>query len=407
MPERLARNAAEDSAYAWLVVAALSVSVTVSYGVLTYAFGVVLVPMQNELGWSRIELTGAFSVALAVWAAAGVGIGAALDRFSHRIVLAGGSALAAGLVVAWSQVRTPGQLYVVFAGLGLAMAALLYNSVFAVVTRWFGMRRRQALTAITLVGAFSSFIFAPLTGAFTAQFGWRQALIVLAAILAAVGIPIHALALRRAPEQARDRTAAGASDSAREVLASRRFWYLTIALALGSFTWLVVVVQLVPYLVDAGYGIRFGALAAGLVGLGQLPGRLVFVFLGPALHGVRLPVTTFGLAVLALGVLTLIRSEAGVIGFAVAFGMSSGMLTLMSASLPADLFGRRLYGTVSGVIYGCSNGARAVGPFASAAIGLLPGGFRTLFGVLIACCLAAAALGWLALRDREPTASVH
>src|SRR5207247_3535606 len=83
-----------DPAYGWLVVGTLAVTVTVSYGVLTYAFGIVLVPMQRELGWSRIELAGAFSLALAVWAVAGVAGGIALDRDSPRIRLAGGAPLA-------------------------------------------------------------------------------------------------------------------------------------------------------------------------------------------------------------------------------------------------------------------------------------------------------------------------
>lgn len=388
----------EDSAYGWLVAASLAVTVTVSYGVLTYAFGIVLVPMERELGWSRLELTGAFSIALAVWAAAGVAVGVALDRFSPRLLLAGGSALGAGLVVAWSQVHTRVELYLVFAGLGIAMATLLYNSVFAVVTKWFQSRRREALTMITLIAAFSSFIFSPLTGALVAELGWRDALIVLAVILAAIGIPLHAVVLRRGPHVVAEHTAQAASEGVRTTLMTRRFWYLTVAFALGGYTWFVIVVQFVPYLLDAGYGIRFAAFAAGVVGLGQLPGRLVFISFGRALRGARLPVATFGLAAAALALLLLHRSEATVLIFALAFGLSAGMLTLMNASLPAELFGRRSYGAVSGVIYGFSNGARALAPFAGAAILLLPGGYTTLLASLIVCSVAGAVLGLLALR---------
>src|SRR5438034_4537832 len=387
-----------DPAYGWLVVATLAVTVTVSYGVLTYAFGIVLVPMQRELGWSRIELAGAFSLALAVWALAGVPVGMALDRYSPRILLTGGSALGAGLVLAWSQIHSRLELYLVFAGLGVAMATLLYNAVFAVATKWFRVRRREALTTITLVGAFSSFIFSPLTGTLTAELGWRGALMVLAVILAAVGIPLHAAVLRPAPPAAKEDAVTPARDQVHAALTSRRFWFLAIALALGSYTWSAMLVQLVPFLIDAGDGIKFGALAAGVVGIGQLPGRLVYVIFGRALRGARLPVATFGLAVGALALLTVDRSEATVLVFALVFGMSAGMLTLMSASLPAELFGRHVYGTLSGVIYGCSNGARAAAPFASAAIALLPGGYATLFGSLMLSSVVAATLGFLALR---------
>ena len=186
------RDSSRDESYGWVVVGALSVTVTVSYGVLTYAFGVLLVPMERDLGWSRIELTGAFSLALAVWAVAGVAVGIALDRFSPRVIMAGGSLLGTVLVLAWAEVQTPAQLYIVFAGIGVAMAAVQYNAVFAVATKWFRSRRRTALTAITLVGAFSSFIFSPLTGTLTAELGWRQALVVLAVVLGAITIPLHA-----------------------------------------------------------------------------------------------------------------------------------------------------------------------------------------------------------------------
>ncbi len=397
----------EDSTYAWVVVSALAVTVTVSYGVLTYTFGIVLVPMQRELGWSRIELTGAFSLALAVWAVAGVGVGIAIDRYSPRVLLAGGSALAAGLVFGWSQVHERVQLYFVFAGLGVAMATVLYNSVFAVVTKWFRVRRRQALTAITLVGAFSSFIFSPLAGTLTVAFGWREALAMLAVLLAIVTIPLHAAILRPPPIPAHHESDPDRGGIARAAIASPRFWLLTASLALGSYTWSVVIVQLVPFLSDSGHSLQFGALAAGVVGLGQLPGRLVFIFFGRALGGRRLPAATFGLAAIALTILGLNRSEASVFVFAVIFGTSAGMMTLMSASVPAELFGRQVYGAVSGVIYGFSNGARAVAPFASATIALLPGGYSTLLGSLVAVSGVAALLGFLAFTVREAHPARH
>ncbi len=182
---------------------------------------------------------------------------------------------------------------------------------------------------------------------------------------------------------------------------------LTASLALGSYTWSVVIVQLVPFLSDSGHSLQFGALAAGVVGLGQLPGRLVFIFFGRALGGRRLPAATFGLAAIALTILGLNRSEASVFVFAVIFGTSAGMMTLMSASVPAELFGRQVYGAVSGVIYGFSNGARAVAPFASATIALLPGGYSTLLGSLVAVSGVAALLGFLAFTVREAHPARH
>src|SRR2546430_11092524 len=116
MQERHVGEPPPDPAYGWLVVGTLAVTVTVSYGVLTYAFGIVLVPMQRELGWSRIELAGAFSLALAAWALAGVPVGMALDRYSPRTLLTGGSAPGAGPVPARAQTHSRPDVYPVLAG---------------------------------------------------------------------------------------------------------------------------------------------------------------------------------------------------------------------------------------------------------------------------------------------------
>jgi len=52
--------------YGWAITGTLALTETVSWGVLYYAFGIFLVPMQEELDWSRTALTGAYSVGLLV-----------------------------------------------------------------------------------------------------------------------------------------------------------------------------------------------------------------------------------------------------------------------------------------------------------------------------------------------------
>ena len=174
-----------DPRYGWAIVAVLSVTETVSWGVLYYAFAVFLPSMQRSLGWSKTELTGAFSIALATSALAAFPVGRWLDRHSPRPLMTIGSAGAALLVVAWSQVHDLLVFYLVWIGLGMAMACVLYEAAFIVVTKWFHERRRQALTAVTLVGGFASFVFSPLSSWLIDEQGWRSALVTLAAILAA------------------------------------------------------------------------------------------------------------------------------------------------------------------------------------------------------------------------------
>src|SRR5437868_3684511 len=138
------------------------------------------------------------------------------------------------------------------------MACVLYEAAFTVVTKWFHERRRQALTAVTLVGGFASFVFSPLSNWLIDEQGWRSALITLAVILAAATVPLHGVFLRAAPRRggaATPRVVPGgdAPTSLAEPAAafeaavgSSAFWFLTASFVLSSFAISAVAVHLIP-----------------------------------------------------------------------------------------------------------------------------------------------------------------
>src|SRR4051812_9671828 len=177
---------------------ALSATTTISYGVLLYAVAVFLTPMRHDLHASLGALSGAISLAIAVAGVLAPVVGAWLDRYGARALMTAGSLVAAASVAGWSQARNLPELYLAFAGIGLASAALFYDSGFAVINTWFDRDRHAALLTLTVVAGFASTIFLPLTQALTDAVGWRDALLVLAAMCGATFVP-HVLLLRRRP----------------------------------------------------------------------------------------------------------------------------------------------------------------------------------------------------------------
>lgn len=389
----------EDPSYGWVIVAALGVTETVSYGALTYAFAVLLGPMQDATGWSAAAITGAYSLALLVSGVAGLRIGRLLDRRSPRLLMTAGSALAAALMLAWSRVATLPELYLVFAGLGVAMALVLYEPAFVVITKWFRARRTAALTTLTLIAALASIIFSPLTERLVAAYGWRDTVAVLAAVLAVSTIPLHAVVLRPAPRQNHPEATA-AAPTRRTIMRRSAFWLIVGAFALSSFVSVAVAVHLVRVLIGSGTSAAFAAFAAGLVGLSQIPGRILF-----ALAARRLSTATAAGSVVTLGAgaLTLLAVEHSrwtVLAFVVSFGMSNGMTTLLRATVIADLYGSDSYGAISGVVSAVALAARAAAPLAAALIAPAPGGYTTLL-VVLAAAAAAASLAATAGTHRE------
>jgi predicted MFS family arabinose efflux permease len=374
------------------IVAALAVTVTVSYGVLAYAFPVLFVPMHEELGLTRTQLSVAASLALGSMAIASLGVGWLLDRRDPRLVMTAGSLLATASVLAWSRVESAAGLYATFVVLGVAMAAVTYAPAFTVVAKWFTDRRIAALTAITVAGAFASLIFAPLTERLASELGWRDALVVLAVVLGAVTVPLHLLVLRPA------RAAAPHEHNvpARAALGTRVFWLLAGAFSLGAFAWAAMTVLLVVILVGEGLPAGFAALALGVTGISQLPGRLLFGPVHRTLGQAGTLRVAFGLSAVALLLLAADQSRPAVLGFGVLFGTGAGMQTLLSASAPAALFGTASYGSVAGVLNACVDASRAVGPFGFSAAALVLDGYLTVAAVMGAALLAAAALSPLA-----------
>jgi MFS family permease len=402
--------------YGWVLVLTLSVTETTSWGILYYAFTVFLTPMQEELGWSRAAITGAFSLALLLSGAAGVPIGRWLDRHGPRLPMTIGSCAATLLVCAWAAVNSLTTFYLIWVGIGMALAAVLYEPAFFVVTTWFVRQRGRALTVLTFIAGFASVIYIPLAGWLVQRQGWRGALLTLAAVLAVGTIPLHALVLRRRPEDLGltpdgaavpppHNTAATAADPGVPIAAALRdaaFWWLSVAFFLSQLATAAVAVHLVPYLIDLGYEAAFAAMATGLIGAMALPGRLIFTPLGDRLPRQQVTACLFLLQTVALLVLLQVQNVAGVYGFVVLFGIGFGAMTPARAALVADLYGSAHYGTINGVLALFVTGSRALAPVSAGLVYDVAGSYEPMFwGLLVASAVATVAV--LLVRSREET----
>lgn len=382
----------------WAITGALSVTETVSYGILFYAFTAFLVPMQRDLGLSTAELTGAFSVSILVSAAAGIPVGRYLDRHGPRGLMTAGALAGTALVVAWSRVDGLLAFYAVWVGIGLAMAAVLYEAAFTVLAKHFVLpaERRRAMTVVTLVAALASFIFVPLSQALIDAYGWRDALVILAVILGAVTIPLHALVLRDAPRPAPEHEHEhGRSAEAGAVLRSADFWGLSAAFFLAHLAAVATVVLAIPLLLERGHSAGFAAFAVGLAGISQIPGRAVFGPLAARVTPATATATVLGLAAAGIVLVASVDAAWAVLAGFVVLGMGNGMATLARATVIADRYGPAAYGTIAGVAGSVTIVARAVAPV-TAAVYAAAVGYPALLWTLAAIGAVAAALAYWA-----------
>ena len=194
-----------DAASKWQVIAALGVTQIIGYGSVFYSFSPFMQPLQRALGADKSVVVGAFSLALLAAAACAILVGRTIDRRGGRAVMTTGSAAAGLLLLMLSQVESVRGLYIIYFGLGCAMAAILYEPAFAVITRIFGADARLAITTLTLIAGFASTGFWPLCQLLIDALGWRGAIMALAGMNLLVCVPLHFFAM---PAGAHRRTVA-------------------------------------------------------------------------------------------------------------------------------------------------------------------------------------------------------
>jgi sugar phosphate permease len=96
----------------------LGIAQICSYGTIYYAFPLIVVAMQRELGWSKSDVYGALTIGLLLAAALAYPVGLAIDRGHGKRVMVWGSLTAAVLFIAWSFVQSLFIFYLIAAAMG-------------------------------------------------------------------------------------------------------------------------------------------------------------------------------------------------------------------------------------------------------------------------------------------------
>jgi predicted MFS family arabinose efflux permease len=379
----------------WGFVAALSLAQLVSWGIVFYAFALFLAPMAQELGWSRPALTLAYSLGLGASAVTAYPAGRLIDRGRGRLVMTAGSLISSALLVLWSRVESYPVFVLVWIGLGATMSAILYEPGFAVLTHRLGPLARRGITAMTLVGGLASTVFFPLSHVLIQALGWRDALLALAALNLAVGGAIHLSVIpgepRRSPAEFSAAPPAASPSSARRVLRHPAFWGFVIVSVLHNALFTGFAIHLVPLLVECGLTLTGAVAAFSLVGPAQVGGRIAIALGERALSMRAVGVLSCALAVAAFLLLPFLRPEPWlVVTFALIYGTSNGIMTIVRAVLPAEIFGRHDYGAIQGMMNAPTMIARASAPFAFGALWAVSGNYGPVIWLAVAMALASA-----------------
>lgn len=373
---------------------AIGVGQLVNWGVLYYAFGVLLVPVEEALHAPRWLVAGAFSVALLVSAIAAPAVGRLADRGQGPAVMQAGGLIASGLLVAWALVPTIWMTYVVWSALGLCMAAILYEPVFAIVGRAFSDadERLRAIATVTIMGGLASTAFLPGTTYLVERGGWQTTAIVLGAVMAITTVTVGRMVFAAhsfSPSEFHD--AVFGATSARASASPPLLGRFVIVFALSSIVNSALASNIVAALIERRLTPARAAVIGGLFGVMQLPGRVLMTHKSFTPAPIALLLVSFALQVAGLLALTIDSTQAAMWLGVVVFACGAGLTTLARPYLVLQVYGTQHAGAINGAIARGQQLARAAGPVSAAALGTAAG-YSKVFAVLAALLVAAMVL---------------
>lgn len=366
-----------------------------SWGVLYYTLPVIGTTITTSTSWSPPAVPAIYTATLLTAAASGSWAGRMVDKHGPRPVMAGGSALGAAALALSGATSSIVLFTAAWLVIGVAQACTLYQPAFAAAARWFGTTSNWPLTIITLAGGISSTVFAPVIAALAKGLGWQITLVLLAcgyfAVVSSATVLLLRLPWHSPTRQGRDHTM-----FVNQIVRSRVFRDTRLALALVALGLYAVTLNMVPLLTELGFDYGAAALVFGLIGAGQILGRLLFLPLGRRGTPRSRTVVQVTASATVIGLLAVLSSPLVLVAaVAVLAGAVRGAHTLSAATALTDRWGTDSFATIQGRFNVPVAGAMAIGPAVGAYAALLLDSYRAAAGLL--ACLSLTAI-WIARR---------
>jgi len=350
----------------WIILAAFT-SQFVAMGIFSYVLGPFMLPMIEDLGWSRSEFTLSRSLGQFVMGMTGFLIGAWVDRFGPRpLMLAGATVMAASLML-HSGVEHVWQWLLVNGVLATVGGALLGNLVVNVtLAKWFVEKRGQAVAWAAMGVSAAGIVITPAVTLGIDVIGWRSTWQVLAVATVMLVYPV-AFLMRRTPEdhgwhpdgKTSEQVAAGEAQRAqadfarsmtrRQALRTWVFYCLVFSFGLFSINIVVMLLQTVPYLTDSGFSRAEAAAAITVASVPAMLSKPVWGFFIDRLPAK--PLAALGASGTGLALFAIVASvESGsLVWIYLAFallGLGWGGMIPLQEVIWGSYFGRRFLGSV-------------------------------------------------------------
>ncbi|MQG65687.1 MAG: MFS transporter [SAR202 cluster bacterium] len=339
---------------------AVSLGETLAWAGLFYLFPASLIRWKLHFDWSISELSGGLMIALIVSAITGIGSGKLIDKGLGRELMSGGVVLGGVSLLFMPMVSSLEEFYILWAVVGIAMGACLYDPCFAILTRHYSSQAKEPIVMVTLFAGFSITFSFILSALISSVFNWETSFYVFGVLLCFLAAPLFWIGIS-ADTKVKPLAAGIFSESKslvsffRGLIVKPIFWGLSILFTTFALNHIMLISQILPLFENKGVSSTSAVLMASAMGPMQVGGRIALLaiekYLQKEFEIIRVASFSCVALVCASGLLYYSEKNPLILGlFVVLQGGAFGIINLVKPVITARLLGELNFGFISAVV---------------------------------------------------------
>lgn len=352
--------------FGWKTVIAGAIIACWGYGSWYYGMGALLLPLTQEFGWTRTQLTLAFSMRSIEGGLEGPFGGMAIDKYGERKITLISTIIACVGLIAVLFVRTIWEFVIVWGFIvSLGFNLGLYDTVNSAVAKWFVKHRSRAIGIVTIGGGLGAPVIVPIMTWIIENYSWRHALMFIVVTTALIALPLAWFWMKDNPPEyygmlpdGDTRPPKGDGEEVKidygydftpkEALRTRSFWMVLIAFTLNGGTLAMVTIHQMAFHQSMGIDALAAAGILGLMATISLGGRVLTATFGHRFTERQYIIIGYVLRTMGLIIFIYARTIPMIMLFAITYGIGYGITIPAQTSLRANYFGRKAYATITG-----------------------------------------------------------
>ena len=411
--------------FGWKTVIAGAIIACWGYGSWYYGMGALLIPLTTEFGWTRTQLTLAFSMRSIEGGLEGPIGGMLIDKYGERKITIISTIIACVGLIAVLFVKTIWQFVFVWGFIvSLGFNLGLYDTVNSAVAKWFHKDRSRAIGIVTIGGGLGAPVIVPVMTYIIENYSWRVALMFVIASTALIAIPLAYFFMKDHPpehygmlpdgdhlkkkvdDKEEEKIDYGYDFTPKEALKTKSFWMMLIAFMLNGGTLAMITIHQIAFHQSLGIDALTAAGILGLMATISLGGRFLTVTLGSRYTERQYIMLGYALRTIGLVIFIYARTIPVIMLFALFYGVGYGITIPSQTSLRANYFGRKAYATITG--YSTLFGAitNVAYPLFAAWIYDTTGSYIQAFWIVTALQAFAIVFMYLAKKPEPPISAI-